>query len=80
MSLNNRISIRDTYGARQGVVDCQDVAAPNLSNNSRSESTTDAPIAETEKPQKDLVGRPAAETEVRESKPHDRHVIVPIFS
>jgi hypothetical protein len=56
-SLNNRISIRDTYGTRGGVVD-----------------------SVTEKPQNELMGQPVAETEVRESKPHDRHVMVPFFS
>jgi len=80
VSLNNRISIRDTYGARGGVVDCQDVAGPSNSNNSRSESNTETMIAETEKPQKDLMGQQVAETEVRESKSHDRHVMVPFFS
>jgi len=82
VSLNNHISIRDTYGARGGVVDCQDVASPSISNNSRSESTTETMpvIAGTEKPMKDLMGQPVAETEVRESKSHDRHVMVLIFS
>jgi hypothetical protein len=78
VSLNNRISIRDTCGARGGVVDCQDVAGPSVSINSRSEFTTELMIAETERPQKDLMGQPVVETEVRESKSHDRHVILPI--
>jgi hypothetical protein len=52
VSLNNRISIRDTYGARGGVVDCQNVVGSSISNNSSSESTTETMIAETEKPQK----------------------------
>ena len=80
VSLNNRISIRDTYGARGGVVDCQDVVGPTISNSSLLESATETGIAETEKTQKDLMGQPIAETEVRESKSRDRHVIVPIFS
>ena len=79
VSLNNRISIRDTYSARGGVVDCQDAAGPSIGNNSRLEFTTETMIAETEKPRKDVLG-PVAETEVRESKSHDRHDIVPIFS
>jgi hypothetical protein len=80
VSLNNRISIRDTYGARGGVVDCQDAAGPSIGNNSRLEFTTETMIAETEKPRKDLLGQSVAETEVRESKSPDRHDIVPIFS
>ena len=80
VSLNNRISIRDTYGARGGVVDCQDVVGPSIGNNSRSESATKTVIAGTEKPQKDLTGPPVVETEVRESKSHDHRVMVPIFS
>ena len=71
VSLNNRISIRDTYGVRGGVVDCQDMADPNISSNFRSESMTGTMIAETERPQKDLMGQPVAETEVRESKSHN---------
>jgi hypothetical protein len=80
VSLNNRISIRDTYGARGGVVDFQDIADPNISNNFRSETTTVTMIAETERPQKDLMGRPVAETEVRESKSHDRITIRPVLT
>jgi len=55
VSLNNRISIRDTYGARGGVADCQDVAGPSISNNSRPESPTETMITETEKPQQDFM-------------------------
>jgi hypothetical protein len=57
VSLNNRISIRDIYGARGGAVDCEDVAgpAPSISNNSRPESTTETMITETEKPQEDIM-------------------------
>ena len=75
VSLNNRISIRDTYSARGGVVDFQDIAGPNISNNFGSESMTGTMIAEAERPQKDLMGQPVAETEVRESKSHDRIMI-----
>jgi hypothetical protein len=77
VSLNNRISIRDMYGAHGGVVDCQDIVGPSISNSSRSESTAETMIAETEKPQKDIMDQPVAETEVRESKSYDRHVMVP---
>jgi len=71
VSLNNRISIRDTYGARGRVVDCHDVVGPSISNHSRSESATETRtvIAETENSQKDLMGQPVAETEVRENIP-----------
>jgi hypothetical protein len=86
VSLNNRISIRDTYGARGGVVasDCQDVAGPSISNNSRPESTTETVITESEKAQEDsmrqLESVPEAEIEewvIGESC--GRHV-VPYFS
>jgi len=70
VSLNNRISIRDTYGARGGVVasDCQDVAGPNISNNSRPESTTETVITESEKPQEDSMRQlePVPEAEIEE--------------
>jgi hypothetical protein len=57
VSLHNRISARDTYGARGGEFNCQDVTgwAPSISNNSRPESTTETMITETEKPQEDLM-------------------------
>jgi hypothetical protein len=37
-------------------------------------------IAETERPQKDLMGQPVAETEVRESKSHGRIMIGPVLT
>jgi hypothetical protein len=46
VSLNNRISIRDTYGARGGAVDCQVATLPG---SDRSEATTDVILMETEK-------------------------------
>ena len=68
VSLNNRISIRDTFGARGGVLDCEDVAGPSISNNSRPVSTAETMIAETEKPQKDFMGQlePVPEAEIEE--------------
>jgi hypothetical protein len=82
VSLNNRISIRDTYGARGGVIDCEDVAGPSISTSSNScfESMTGNHGGKPEKPQKDPMDQPVAETEVRESKSLDPHVMVPIFS
>jgi hypothetical protein len=86
VSLNNRISIRDTYGARGGVVDCQDVAgpAPSISNNSRPEFTTETIITETERPQEDIMRQPepVPEAEMEEcviSPSRGRHIIVPYF-
>ena len=81
VSLNNRISIRDTYGARGGVVDCQNVAGPSISNNSRPESM----ITETEKPQEDLMRQlePVPEAEIEEwviGESCGRYIIVPSFS
>jgi hypothetical protein len=49
VSLNNRISIRDTFGARRGAVDCQVATLPG---SARSEATTDVMLVETEKQQK----------------------------
>jgi hypothetical protein len=57
VSLNNRISIRDAYGAHGGLVGPQNVADPGDSNTNSpcSESTTETMIAETEKPKEDLM-------------------------
>jgi hypothetical protein len=76
VSLNNRISIRDAYEARGGVIDCQDVT--RLSSSARSPDTV---ILEIEKPQKDFMKRPVAEAgEVRvNGESCDRHVIVLLF-
>lgn len=84
MSLNNRISIRDTYGARGAVVDRQDaqVAGPaGISDNSRPESTTETVIAETEKAQEEFMWQlePVPEAEIDEwvtGESCGRHVIV----
>ena len=64
MSLNNRISIRDTYEARGGVIDCEVVTVPAAA--ARSEATIDTIILEAVKPQEDLMKHPIAETEVDE--------------
>ena len=48
VSLNNRISIRDTYGARQAV-DCQ---LTTSHGDSRSEATMDITLLEVEKQQR----------------------------
>jgi len=70
VSLNNRISIRDTHGVHGGLVDCQDVAGPSISNNSRPKSTTETMItdSEIEKPQEDLMRQlePVPEAEIEE--------------
>ncbi|KAF8486821.1 hypothetical protein DFH94DRAFT_2814 [Russula ochroleuca] len=62
-SLNNRISIHDTYGTRGNVFDCQVVSVPS---STCSEATKDTIILETEKPQEDLMKQPVAETEIKE--------------
>ncbi len=61
VSLNNRISIRDAYGARD--VDRQVVMGP--SNSAHSEAII---VSETDESQNNLMGQPAAEDEVKESK------------
>jgi len=65
VSLNNRISIRDTYSARGGDVDCPVVTTPRSS--SGPGATTEAVISETES-QNHLPGmtQPVAEAEVEE--------------
>ena len=53
MSLNNRISIRDTYEVRGGIIDCQVVTVPG---GTRSEATEDIiVISEDVKSQEDLM-------------------------
>jgi hypothetical protein len=66
VSLNNRISIRDAYGARGGDVDRQVVTGP--SNSAREEAITETNVSETDRLQDDLMGHPATEGEVKESK------------
>ena len=82
-------STRDTYGARGGAVDRQDVAGPGISNNSHSKSPTGTMIAETEKPQVDFMRQlePVPEVEIEEWVIGElcgplcgRHAIVPYLS
>jgi hypothetical protein len=85
VSLNNRISIRDTFGAHGRVVDCEDVAGSSISNNSRPVSTTETVITETEMPQKYFMSQlePIPEVDIEEwviGEPCGRHIIVPYFS
>jgi hypothetical protein len=61
VSLNNRISIRDTYGARKAV-DCQ------FQSGTRSEATTDITLLELEKHRKYPMNLPSIETDA-DSKP-----------
>jgi len=75
LSLNNRISYRDTYGTPGGVVDLRVVPFPI--NAASSEATMETIAIEPEKPQEDLMGQPA---EVEESESHDPHVMMPTFS
>ena len=84
VSLNNRISIRDTYASRGAVVDCQDVAGPSIRNSSRSGSTSETMIADTEKPQEDPMRQldpiPEAETEWVFGESCGRHSMILYFS
>ena len=76
MSLNNRISFRDAYGAPgRGFVDFR--VAPFPFNGDGPETTIETVIIEPLKSQKDLIGQSA---EVDESESHDHHVMVRIFS
>ena len=78
MSLNNRISFREAScapGREVAVADLRAVTIPI--NGDSSEATMETTIIESEKSQKDSIGQSA---EVDESKSHDRHVMVPIFS
>ena len=80
VSLNNRISIRDTYATRGVVVGCQDIVAPSIRNSSHSGSTTETMIAETEKPQEDLMRQlepiPEAGIEWAFGESYGRYIIV----
>ncbi len=64
VSLNNRISIRDAYGTRD--IDRQVVMGP--SNRAHSEAIMETNVSETDESQNNLMGQPAAEDEVKESK------------
>ena len=79
MSLNSRISTREKYCARGGVVDCE--IEPHLGSSAHPEATTDAIILEPVKhqAQNDCMNRPVAEPELEErvnSEWCDRHVIM----
>jgi hypothetical protein len=77
VSLNNRISIRNTYESRNGkVFDFQVVSVPG---STRLDVTKDTINLEAEQSQEDLRNQPVAETEVEErvnSESCDRHIIV----
>ena len=66
VSLNNRISIRDTYSVHGGVVDCP--VATTQRSGSASGATVETTISETEESQNHLPGmtQPVAETDVEE--------------
>lgn len=71
VSLNNRISFRDSYEARGGVVDCQVITD--------SKATKDTTNPEAETTQEDLIKPLVAEGEVEErvnSECRDRYVKV----
>jgi hypothetical protein len=78
VSLNNRISIRDTFGSREGIVNC---SAATLPDSARSESTMAGMPMEIEKQQKPLMKHPLAEadTDVRVIS-ESRDLILPFFS
>jgi hypothetical protein len=65
VSLNNRISIRDTYGARGGAVDCQLGTLPGSARSgATTEATNDVTLLETEKHQKRSMIYPLAEADM----------------
>jgi hypothetical protein len=59
VSLNNRISIRETYGARKAV-DCQ---FTTFHSGTRSEATTDIELLEAEKHRKCPMNPPSSEAD-----------------
>lgn len=59
VSLNNRISIRDTYGSRRGAVDCQATTFPSIGT-ARSDATTDRDAVHLECQKQDLVRHTSA--------------------
>ena len=78
VSLNNRISIRDTYGARGGTTDRRVAAFPG---SACSEGTTDVILSNTEEYQKYSMKHSLPEVDVEDrviSKPRD--VICQFFS
>jgi hypothetical protein len=64
VSLNNRISIRDTYGARKAV----DYQFTTFQGGTRSEATTDITLLEAEKHRKCPMNLPSSEADT-DSKP-----------
>ena len=81
MSLNNRISIRDTYEARGAVVDHQVVTSFRTA--ARPEVTTDTIIMVPIKPDGDYTNELVGEAEVEErvnSESCDHYVIALLFS
>ena len=80
MSLNNRISIRDTYSVHEGVVDCPVVTTPR--SGSASGPTTQTMISETEESQNHLprLSQPVAEAEVEERVEQSESCDITIYS
>ena len=64
MSLNNRISIRDAYGAR-GAVDCQVATFPS---SYRSEATSDVIVLNAEKHKKNPMNHSQAEADKEDNR------------
>lgn len=73
MSLNNRISIRDSHEARKGVVGCQVVTVPR---SARVEATKGTTTPEAEKTQEEMIKPLVAEGEVEETVDSECVVIV----
>ena len=63
VSLNNRISIRDTYGARGEAIECQLVT---FAGSDRSEGTTDVVVLNTEKHQNYRIKHSLAEADMED--------------
>jgi len=59
VSLNNRISIRDTYGSRGGTVDCQGMAFPGTGS-AHLDATADRDITYLECRKQDLMNHSSA--------------------
>jgi hypothetical protein len=77
VSLNNRISIRDTFDARGGVVDCQLATLPG---SARSEPIADVILVETEIHQKHSVRFQLEETDMDgKVVSESRNLILPLY-
>jgi len=63
VSLNNRISIRDTYGARNAI----DSQGPTFPTSSRSEATTDIMLFDADKQRKFSMNRVSSEAGAEET-------------